>query len=284
MQNKTLTLTIVIPVYNEERQLKACLDAIISQTVKPDEVIIVDNNCTDKTVSIAKKYKFVTIIKESKQGRGNARTAGFNAAKSDIIGRIDADSVIATNWVEIVKSCFADDEVAGITGPGKTNIGPATPWLYMTYWSRVYFWAANAYFGTKILWGANSAIRRSVWLKIKDNVCTDDDLVHEDQDLSLLIAGAGGKIVQVNSLLIKTRGESYAFLPKLMHYLNLTYKTNRLHKNLGTLQQPRAEIIDQRHIVIGSLLALIPGIIFVIGSVVLLPFNLLAKKLSRSKK
>ena len=64
-----------------------------------------------------------------------------------------------------------------------------------------------------------------------------------------------------------------------MHYLNLTYKTNKLHKTLGTLQQPRAEIIDQRHIVIGSFLAFIPGIIFVIGSVVLLPFNLLAKKL-----
>ena len=53
-----LTLSIVIPVFNEQRYIKACLDSIAAQTVKPDEVIVVDNNSTDKTVQIAKKYKF----------------------------------------------------------------------------------------------------------------------------------------------------------------------------------------------------------------------------------
>lgn len=48
-----LTLTLVIPVFNEEHQIKGCLDAVASQTVMPDEVIVVDNNCTDRTIEIA---------------------------------------------------------------------------------------------------------------------------------------------------------------------------------------------------------------------------------------
>ena len=54
MAQKALTLSIVIPVFNEERYIKACLDSIAAQTVKLDEVIVVDNNSTDKTVLIAK--------------------------------------------------------------------------------------------------------------------------------------------------------------------------------------------------------------------------------------
>jgi glycosyltransferase involved in cell wall biosynthesis len=68
MLNKTLSLTIVIPVFNEQNHISACLEAIAAQTAMPDEVIVVDNNSTDKTVQIAKQFAFVKIIKEKRQG------------------------------------------------------------------------------------------------------------------------------------------------------------------------------------------------------------------------
>ena len=105
-----LTLSLVIPVFNEENQIESCLKSIENQTVMPDEVIVVDNNCTDRTIEIVEKFKFVKVIKESRQGRGYARTAGFNEAKSDIIGRIDADSRLSNNWVEHVKNKFEEDD------------------------------------------------------------------------------------------------------------------------------------------------------------------------------
>ena len=103
------SLSIVIPAYNEENHLRACLDAIARQTVMPDEVIVVDNNSTDKTAEIAREYPFVKVLKEKRQGIVYARNRGFNAANSQFIGRIDSDTRLPRDWVGRVK-CFYDDE------------------------------------------------------------------------------------------------------------------------------------------------------------------------------
>src|SRR5476651_1469584 len=86
MSNKTLTLSIVIPVYNEQGYLKACLDSIAAQADLPDEVIVVDNNSTDDTAKIAKSYKFVRLLREPRHHQSFAQATGFDAARSDIIG------------------------------------------------------------------------------------------------------------------------------------------------------------------------------------------------------
>src|SRR5579864_186510 len=117
MLNKTLTLTIVIPAYNEQSYLAACLDSIAEQTVLPHEVFVVDNNSTDGTLKVAKDYSFVKILREPKQGVFFAARRGFNAARSDIIGRIDADTILPPNWVETVQAGLQDNRVAAVTGP-----------------------------------------------------------------------------------------------------------------------------------------------------------------------
>lgn len=49
-----LRVSVVIPVYNEEKYIEKCLAALFSQKVKADEIIVVDNNCTDRTIDIVK--------------------------------------------------------------------------------------------------------------------------------------------------------------------------------------------------------------------------------------
>src|SRR5258708_13450803 len=93
--NKALTLSLVIPAYNEERYLKACLEAVAQQTISPIEVIVVDNNSTDKTADIAQSYNFVRLVSEKKQGRGHARNKGFDLAIGDNIGRVEFDTVLS---------------------------------------------------------------------------------------------------------------------------------------------------------------------------------------------
>ncbi|HSX52813.1 MAG TPA: glycosyltransferase family A protein [Patescibacteria group bacterium] len=233
--DNSLTLSIVIPVYNEQRYIKACLEAIAAQTIKPLEVIVVDNNSIDKTVEIAQKFPFVRVIKEPKQGRGYARSAGFDAARGDIIGRIDADSLIYGDWAERVIGDFKDDNIGGITGLGKTNVILGLPGLYTTFWSRVYFWTTHSLFRADTMWGANMAIRKSTWVKAREAITLDDSIVHEDQDLSMVVLGLGMKIIQDNDLLIMTSGRSYLYWPKFWEYFKRTFKTKNYHLQKNTI-------------------------------------------------
>lgn len=231
--NKQLTLSIIIPVYNEEHYIRSCLDSISRQTRMPDEVIVVDNNCTDKTIEIARGYEFVRIVTEKKQGRGNARSAGFDAAKGDIIGRIDVDSVLDPDWCERVIRHFAASDIGGLTGLARTAILPRVQWPKSVLWSWMYTQWATTFNGFELMWGANMAIRRDVWQKVRTQVCNDDQLVHEDQDISILVLAAGYEVRRDNSLLIGTDGQTFHYFPKLVYYTKLRFMTIGRHKRSG---------------------------------------------------
>lgn len=278
---KALTLSLVIPVYNEEHHLKECLEAVASQTIMPDEVIIVDNNSTDKSVGIARQYPFVRLIREKRQGLTPARNHGFNYAKGDILGRIDADSVLAKDWVERVHSLFNNRSLDGITGLGSSDLLPRIKGPRTVVWSWLYFQWTIAVYGMVVLWGANMAIRSSAWQKIKDSTCLDDGLVHEDQDLSLLMHEHGFNLHRENRLRITTGGQTYHHFPKLITYTGRMYNTRRYHLDLHSLQTvPRQYPLARR-----LFLWLIPGPIvlsvFFLMSLLLWPLDLLMARLGR---
>jgi cellulose synthase/poly-beta-1,6-N-acetylglucosamine synthase-like glycosyltransferase len=271
-----LTLSLVIPVYNEAHHIEACLQAVTVQTVMPMEVIVVDNNCSDETIALARAFPFVRIIRESRQGRGYARSAGFNVARGDIIGRIDADSIMAPDWVERVLHDFSDPSVMGVTGLGRTYTMPwrgRMPNTYTTLWNRVYYWSTHADFNCMTAWGANMALRRSMWERVRDAACLDDSLVHEDIDVSVLVCGAGGKIIQDNKLFIRTRGQSYHYWPKLLEYTVRRINTRRWHSRRGTLKQPGALKINWWQAQRWRLYSFIPGILFLAASFLWWPWD-----------
>ncbi len=201
MSEKTLTLSIVIPVYNEERYLPACLNAIAKQTVKPDEVIVVDNNSTDKTVEIAHSYKFVTLLHEKRQHQAFAQKTGFDNASSDILGRIDGDSVLPKDWVKKVIAGFNNDQnLAALTG----EADPYDIYLKKTgvFIFDLFMYVAGKVAGHQMLWGANCAIRKTAWQKIKNQVLQRAD-IWEDYDLAFCLAKLGS-IRKIKNLTIGT--------------------------------------------------------------------------------
>lgn len=277
------SISIVIPVFNEENQIKGCLDSIMNQSVLPSEVIIVDNNCSDSTVELAKQYPIVRIVTEKRQGRGFARTAGFNAVNSEIIGRIDADTRISKNWVETALKRFQDDpKLMGLTGIGKTSFIPGVHSLKTTFFSHSYYWYVRAGFRTTTMWGATMALRRNAWEQVSELVCNDDKLVHEDQDVSLWIASLGGKIVQDNNLKIVASGSDYMNIKKALHYRSLYVSTKNMHKNNGNL----LKIKHSSHNILTHLggaigVYLFGGLILALSAVlyiIRLPFSFLTKK------
>ncbi len=234
---KTLTVAIIIPAYNEAHRIAACLDAIAAQTEKPNEVIVVDNNCTDDTAKIAQQYSFVKVVRERVQGKASARDRGFNTATSNILGRIDADSLVAPNWVETIRKSFDDPETVGVTGPGLSLLLPRIHHPMTLLWSRLYFLWTEMFFRVPVLWGANMAIRADAWKNISNKVCLNDNLVHEDQDISLLLQAYAGRLRYNPKLLFTSYSQAYHYFPKLVAYTVLRHTGRDYHRTIGTLQK-----------------------------------------------
>jgi glycosyltransferase involved in cell wall biosynthesis len=236
---KSLTLALIIPVYNEESHIGDCLRSIERQTVAPDEVIVVNNNSIDRTVEIARSFPFVKVVHEKKQGLIPARNRGFREAKSDLLGRLDADSVLAPDWVEVAKNTFKDEKIDAASGPARIRVDTHFSRPETTLWTKIYFLYALAVFRFRVLWGPNMVVRREAWLEIKNELCEDDKLVHEDQDLSVVLKSHGKKIIFIKNLLISTDGLRLAYLPKALEYNHRRKLTLERHEELGTLQRAR---------------------------------------------
>lgn len=92
MRNILPTVSIVIPTYNEERNIKKCLQSIFKQDYPKRllEVILVDNYSEDKTVEIARKYQVVILMNKIKDTQVS-KMVGFNKAKGELLYYMDAD-------------------------------------------------------------------------------------------------------------------------------------------------------------------------------------------------
>jgi hypothetical protein len=128
------------------------------------------------------------------------------------------------------------------------------------------------------------AVRRTWWHKVRNDVQPDDKLVHEDQDVALLIAGEGGIIKQDNNLLITTKGQTYLYFPKIVHYLRLLFTTKQHHKRLGTFDKPNFQRLGFIHTLPGRLAGFLPGIMFCVTGLLFWPLDMIMIERIGSKK
>lgn len=203
------TVSIVIPAYNEAAFIKACLDACLEQTELPQEILVIDNRSTDDTAAIVKKLQQThpnggiirLLAQSSEQGLIPTRNFGFSNVQSDVIGRIDADSVIAPTWVAAVAEAFSDEQLDAATGPVSYSDMPAKKLglLCDDFVRRNLARLAHDY---AFLFGSNMAIRTRSWHKIAATVCRDKaDLLHEDIDIALHAHQAGMEIVYLKRMI-----------------------------------------------------------------------------------
>jgi glycosyltransferase involved in cell wall biosynthesis len=223
-----MNISIVIPVYNEADGLSACLDAIAAQKSRPYEVIVVDNNSSDGTTSIAKSYDFITVINEPKQGVVHARTTGFDLTNGDIIARIDGDTILPNDWTSQVESIFRDpsiDAVSGLAGYYGVAADKLVNASDLFFRRRLSKQLENRVF----LWGANMAMRRQAWSAVKPYLCQKGDQ-HEDFDIAIHLQELGYNVsfderlkAQVSSRRIDTDFMSF------MHYVLVSPYTYAQH-------------------------------------------------------
>ncbi|CAN5168612.1 glycosyltransferase family A protein [soil metagenome] len=162
-------VSVVIPAYNEEEYIGPCLESLVWQnTEEPFEVLVIDNNSSDKTAAIAKSFKdrlHIRVINEPVQGRGMARYRGFEEAKGDIIFSSDADTILPQDWIERFIEYFQDKEVVAVTS--LCNIDEPSPIDKAVFklFQRVANEGHRIMLGHYWLAGFSYAIRRDIYIK-----------------------------------------------------------------------------------------------------------------------
>jgi len=154
-------ISLVIPAYNEEAYLPACLDAVMANIAgKAVEIIVVDNNSTDGTRQVVERYPAVTYVFEPRKGITRARQRGYLESRGDILAYVDADTHPPAGWIEQIEEQFAArPNLACLSGPYSFYDLTGLRNRVSTSW----FVAARALsvFTGYLMVGGNFAIRRT---------------------------------------------------------------------------------------------------------------------------
>lgn len=120
---KEILASVIIPVHNSEKYIGDCLESVLKQDFKNFEVIVVDNNSTDKTKEIifefAKKHKNLKYIFEPKIGRGVARNTGEKMSQGKIILMTDSDCIVPENWIRNMAEPILAKKTQAVQGSEK---------------------------------------------------------------------------------------------------------------------------------------------------------------------
>ena len=94
-----MRISVIVPAHNEEKALPATLGALLSQTARPHEIIVVCNGCADRTADMARLPGITRIVTERK-GVSLARNLGARKATGDVLFFMDADVVLSRDFLE----------------------------------------------------------------------------------------------------------------------------------------------------------------------------------------
>lgn len=127
-------LSVIVPVYNVEDYLDACLDSLQAQTFSDIEMVCVNDGSPDGSREIlAKRQKEdarIVIVDKPNGGLSSARNAGINAACGTYIGFLDADDRFTPNACQRIVEAFAETDADVVTFGGYCNPAEAaTPWI-----------------------------------------------------------------------------------------------------------------------------------------------------------
>ena len=116
-----MKLSFVIPAYNEEACVGKCLSSVLREKERSGldvEVVVVNNNSTDRTKDVALSFPSVSVVDEPQKGIVRARQAGYRAAHGDIIANVDADNILPDGWIERAFREFSENsDLVALSGP-----------------------------------------------------------------------------------------------------------------------------------------------------------------------
>lgn len=160
------TISVIIPVHNGGESFFACLENLKQSTQQPDEVIVVVDGGSDRSLEVAQSFGARVFNYPSAGGPARARNRGAELAQGDILFFIDADVTVYADTIQRVQETFEDNaELAALIGsyddqPGAENFLSQYKNLFHHYTHQISSPEASTF------WGACGAIRRSVFTAV----------------------------------------------------------------------------------------------------------------------
>lgn len=171
-------ISVIIPTYNEEANITACLQSLCNQTISRNEyeIIVVDGNSKDCTCDLAREYADEVITQTSKKV-GGARNDGVLCARGDIVATTDADCIIPPDWLEIIKNDFKSHDIVQLYGTVYPIEGGLKHKIYLlsgNTFSRLGYYTGSLYYTL----GCNTAFDKEAFIEAGMYQCIDagDDL------------------------------------------------------------------------------------------------------------
>lgn len=158
-------ISVIVPTFNEERSITACLKTLCSQTLHREEyeIIVVDGNSSDHTRDLAKEYADEVFIQTSKKV-GGARNDGVMRAKGNIVATTDADCMIPPDWLEVIKKNFEKKDIVQLYGPiypieggikNRLSLVAANTLSFVGYYTGIFYYTL----------GCNTAFDKEAFIK-----------------------------------------------------------------------------------------------------------------------
>lgn len=222
-------ISVIIPAYNEENEIRNCLDSLMKQTLakKFFEIIVVDNASTDKTAAMVKEYP-VRYLKEAKRSVVVARQTGVNASYGSIIVSADADTTYPSDWLlEIEKVFRKKPDLIAVVGWMYYRRTPVFYNILTGFYQRINHFISQHDKKFPIAYAANFAFKKSALLKIGGYPAHLPEL--GDQQYLLFKFFRIGKVSVEPSIYCFTSGRQFHSMGK-----NL-FRYNGWHRIIGYL-------------------------------------------------
>ena len=121
-------ISVIVPVYNDEKYLDKCISSIANQTLKDIEILAINDGSTDKSLEklekLSSQYKNLYVFNKENGGAGSARNMGLDYANGEYIKFVDADDYLKLDILDTMYNIAKDNNVKLVRGNYKTIIGP----------------------------------------------------------------------------------------------------------------------------------------------------------------
>ena len=168
-----MKLAFVIPAYNEEALIGKCVESVLAEVKRSGrdvDVVVVNNNSTDRTAEIAGSYAGVRVVDERQKGLVSARDGGFKATTAELVANIDGDTVVPPGWIDTVFEEFdKDPKLVCLSGPyvyydlsgwNRFLISMFYGLTWLIYFINHYILRVGS-----VVQGGNFVLKRDAWIK-----------------------------------------------------------------------------------------------------------------------